>query len=62
MMLSVAVTFLIFTGASNRQFEYLTLSLTSAVANADVALFAAKFSRGSAPISLKEAALREQLD
>lgn len=61
LMFMIAVTFLIFCGSSFAQVEYLILSLTSAIVNADVALFIANPIKGSVPIALDEARISEYL-
>ena len=55
MMFTIAVTFLIMSGSAFSQIEHISLSLTRAIVNADIALFIANVIPGSAPLSLKEA-------
>lgn len=60
-MFMIAVTFLIFCGSGFAQFEYLIMSLTTAVINADVALFIANVVKGTVPVALDEKRLTEFL-
>lgn len=62
LMFMITITFLIFCTSGNTQFEYLVLSLTSAILNADIALFIANVVKGTMPISINEKSIRDYLD
>ncbi|TNV74243.1 hypothetical protein FGO68_gene7073 [Halteria grandinella] len=62
LMFMITITFLIFCSSGNTQFEYLIQSITSAVLNADIALFIANVVKGAAPIVINEKIIREYLD
>ena len=62
LMLTTAIAFLIFCTSAFSQIEYLSLSITAAVVNADASLFIANEISGTSPISLNEQALSKLLD